>query len=213
MASSSSNSLAKILSALLVLVLVSIAGVFYYQKNTNSNNLSTLVQADYPAPTVTPKTENQVQQVEVKSIYGDKKLIMRTTNISQNFNTYSFFVSDSSGNNEKLIFTKTVQIPGTMSIPANSWSPDNNYVFIQESDNGITDFLVFKASGELFYNNEQFLDIISLFAIKKSNYYITDVTGWDSPILIHVKTAIDQSTKGPAFWFDVTSRSFIQLWR
>ena len=99
-----------------------------------------------------------------------------------------------------------------MSISPNSWSPDKKYVFLQENRSGsIYDVLVFKTSGEPFLVTEQYVSVAPLFTNRKTEYYLTDVTGWDSPTLLHMVTAVDASKKGPPYWFDVTSQSFIQL--
>ena len=97
-----------------------------------------------------------------------------------------------------------------MMLPANSWSPDNKYVFVQKKENGIIDSFVLKASGEPFVKTEQYLDVRALFEQHKTKYTLKDATGWDAPELLHI-TTVNGSEKGPSYWFEIPSKAFLQL--
>ena len=168
-----------------------------YQKKTN---VSDIIINPLPLATPTP-----VKPIEVHSIEGSLKLIMQEKTLPEGINTYTFFVADITGENQRLLFTKTASGSGTMTIPANSWSPDNKYVFLRESENGSIHVLVFKASGQAFADGQKYLDVIDLFAKRLTTEFITDVTGWDAPALLHVKAS------SFSYWFDIDSRSFLQL--
>src|SRR5581483_5285547 len=80
---------------------------------------------------------------------GTRKLLMKTITSKNGAVTYIFTTTDWDGNNVAQIYTTTVpgsQIPTEgMTIPFNTWSPDNKYVFLQKN-NG--DALVFDATGQ-----------------------------------------------------------------
>jgi hypothetical protein len=116
---------------------------------------------------------------------------------------YTFLVTDKDSGIQKGVFTKTEAPGATLSIPANTFSPDDKYVFLKETSTTSTDFFVITSSGTL--------DISGPFAAKYQNYVITDVTGWAAPTLVVINTNKVDGTLGPSFWFDVSSKSFIQL--
>lgn len=184
-------------------MILAIAGVLFlanYEKLTSLNQPNpALINPIAPTPAV--------QNTEVHSPDGEMNLIMQAQKQSDGSIAYSFFTSDISGKNKKIIFEKTVGIGASMMIPHNSWSPDNKYVFLRENKSDSFDLLVFKASGENFSNGENYISIMPLFAESKIKHTMKDITGWDSPTLLHVITS------GPSYWFDVTTRSFLQLAR
>jgi len=121
---------------------------------------------------------------------------------TQDNTTYSFLTTNSDGT-QKEVFTKIVPSTSTLSIPANTFSPDDKYIFLKEDDSGLVDYFVVTPSGTL--------DISSLFAAKYPNYKITDVTGWGGMTLIVVNVNNSDGSIGPSFWFNVSGKSFIQL--
>lgn len=167
-----------------------------------------------PQQTTTPAATQAValavvpKETEAKNLDASKKLIMSEEKTDEGA-TYTFFVTDENGKNRKLLFTA---IGEAMSIPRNSWAPNDTYVFIKRSEPSVT-FLVFNASGELFGTGEKYLDIAALFAGKQPELVFADATGWDGAGLVHVTSTTKAGTKGPSFWFDVASKSFLQLSR
>ena len=61
---------------------------------------------------------------------------------------YSFYTSDGSGINEQFIFDKTLDKTRYMTIPFNTWSPDNKYLFILHNIGDLHEALVFRADGQ-----------------------------------------------------------------
>ncbi len=122
--------------------------------------------------------------------------------------THTLFIADGDGGNRRVLFSKT---GGAISLPANSWAPDNAYVFIKQSE-PTTTFLALKASGEPFASGEQYLDVAALFATKQPQLLFKEATGWDGIGLMHVTSTTTQGAKGPSFWFDVASKSFLHLY-
>ncbi len=148
-----------------------------------------------------------IQNSEVRSLEGDKKLQMSAKENLDGTIKYSFSIPDSSGKN-LVLFVKTVGKGASMALPQNSWSPNSKYVFIEDRNVGFIDYLVFKTNGEPFLNGEKYLNVTTLFNAKVKDYNLKVITGWDDPLLLRVLTV-----KGPPFWFEIPSQSFIQLAR
>ncbi len=154
----------------------------------------------------TPPLTDQPLSDEVHCGDGSMTLIRKIEFQSGQPQTYSFRVASLTGQdrNERQIFSMTAEAGKELSIHLNSWSPDNKYVFLQEKDQaGNLNYLVFKASGEPFANNELFLDVGAFFKQKLPKYSLREATGWASPIFVNIAT-----NEGPAYWFDVQSLAF-----
>ncbi len=150
---------------------------------------------------------------QVHSSDGKMNLVMHTIN-QNGIQNLTFTVSDIKGNNPKVIFNRSVKLPESMMIPPNTWSPDNKNLFLEEkSAQGERNFFVFKATGEKFTQDDAYLDVGTLFTAKKPEYALYDATGWASETLLIILTRDGNGQKGPSYWFDITSRSFIQLAR
>lgn len=154
-------------------------------------------------PTPKPTTTG-----EASSIEGTKKLTMKTQVQADGLVTYSFLVFD--GEKEFVLFTKDAKL-NTFVIPENSWSPDSMYLFLIDTVSVPKQVLIFKASGEHFGDEEAYLNVTELFVKSKPQHILDIATGWDSRGLLHFRTKNQNGTKGPSYWFDVDSKSFIQL--
>lgn len=144
---------------------------------------------------------------------GTMQLIMHPETQNDGSTIYTFFTADISGENKKLIFTKTEPKDVTMAIHHNSFSPDNKLVIIEEHTGNQTSYLVLKASGEPFANGNQYLAIDALYKEKGIKYNFSSVTGWAGPTLAIVTTTKEDGSRGPSFWFVTDSRAFLQLIR
>lgn len=142
---------------------------------------------------------------------GTKKLIMKKTENQDKSMTYDFSTADEDGANEKLIYTKVFDSSGNMTIPFNTWSPDNQYFFIQEGVGGNKSIFVFKANGDQFAEGEIYLDAADLFKNRDTGNNFDEATGWASETLIIINTEKPDGTKGPSYWFEVPSKAIIQL--
>lgn len=186
-----------------LIIILAFGGVLFltnYEKLTSSNQPNpVLIKPIAPTPTV--------QNTEVHSSDGEMNLIMQAQKQNDGSTTYSFFASDIAGSNKKLVVEKTAGEGVSMEIPHNSWSPDNKYVFLKENKPDSFDFFVFNASAENFSSTEKYIDVMPLFIESKIKYEMEDITGWDSPTLLHVKTS------GLSYWFDITTKRFLQLAR
>jgi hypothetical protein len=154
-----------------------------------------LYSTPIPIPTVASVLN---ESTTVYSPDGTSKLVMKKQ-ISDSLVDYSFFTS-------QLIFQKTESRSQSLSIPYNTWSPDNKYVFLKEATLSFSNYFVFSADG-----SSQSVDVKSLFNQKVPDYVMTEVTGWAAPYLLIVNTKTKQGEQGPSFWLDISTQSFIQL--
>lgn len=160
-----------------------------------------------PVPTLVP-IQDASFKTEVHSPDGAWKVVLEKIVKSQVLAKYTIFVAEISGANEKIIFSKTLDENKAIQIPENSWSPDNKYLLLKENDSGKLSFFVLKATGETFTDGKEYIDVVSLFDSKKYGYNLSDITGWDSDILLHIFTVSENGTRGPSFWFDVEGKYF-----
>lgn len=166
------------------------------ENNTTQNIITPTV-----IPTISVETTSQI------SPDGTKKLSMKATNNPDGTHSYVFTTADGSGSNEQQIYSTKLNKPETMNIPFNTWSPDNQYVFIQK--NG--DALVFKATGEPITTDQTYLDVQDIFNQQNRKDTYKEVTGWASQTLLIVNTVNPDNTKGSSYWFEVPSKAIIQL--
>lgn len=186
---------------------VSLFFVAYRNNNfrTQFNIVSSIPSA--PAEAVTPEITVSSQI----SPDGTKKVIMKTTQNTDNTKTYELLTSDENGANEQYIFTKILNSSDSMTIPFNTWSPDDKYFFIQGNIGGSKKVLVFSAVGIPFSENEPYFEAVSLFAQKNTGNNFDEATGWASETLIILNTKKPDGSKGFSYWFEVPSKAIIQL--
>jgi hypothetical protein len=142
---------------------------------------------------------------------GTKKVIMKTTENSDNTITYDFSTADENSVNEQPVFSKVLVSSESIAIPFNTWSPDNKYFFMQENSAGNKNVLVFKGSGDQFADTQKYLDATDSFNQKNTGNNFGEATGWASESLIIINTTKADGKKGPSYWFEVPSKAIIQL--
>ena len=195
------------------IIIAILAVIFTRQLSSNSSSL--LSGLSFAETILSSPTPVPVQEVTYKSeVYspdGTMKVVMNKTSKNQTLANYTFTVSEVSGTNEKIIFSKTLGENQEIQIPENSWSPDNKYLFLKENDISYLSFMVFKANGESFADGSEFIDVVPLFEEKKFGYNLSDITGWDSNNLLHIFTVKENGTKGQSYWFDVGGKIFYIL--
>jgi hypothetical protein len=159
------------------------------------------------APSAIPTTAGK------RSSNDDKKLWL-TRVVGTTDATFTLAVSDNDGTNRKTIFTSTLPLSQTLTIPYNAWSPDDKLVFLEVGSVGQSpDYWVIRADGESFTDGKTYLDVGQYWIDREVPYKIRTATGWASETLLIVYTYTDTMEKGPHYWFDVPSRTFIQLYR
>lgn len=142
---------------------------------------------------------------------GAKNLTMKVMKNSDGTKTYDFLVSDGNGSDEQLVFSKTLDSSASITIPFNTWSPDNKYFFIEENLNNNKSVYVFKSMGAEFAEGESYIDVTDIFMKKDTGNNFDLATGWASETLIIINTKKQNDTKGPSYWFEVPTKAVIQL--
>lgn len=161
-----------------------------------------------PTPAATPPP---LKATSVHSPDGTMKVDMRQVSEVSGSVTYSVFTSLVGGANQHILYVATPPSGATITIPANSWSPDNAFVFIKSQTSLGMTFFVFHADGSVFGDTTKYIDVGVLFKDQLPDLVLTDVTGWDSQNLLHVFTSAKDGTRGSSYWFDVDSSTFIEL--
>ncbi|MBI5449044.1 hypothetical protein HY948_01880 [Candidatus Gottesmanbacteria bacterium] len=157
---------------------------------------------------------------EVHAPDGSATLILRAVKNTDGTTTYVFTASGLTGTKflpmgtSRKIFIKTVGPLASMMIPANTWSPENRYVFLEEKDGtGAKRYYVIQTNGEPFAAEKEYLEVTEPFAAKKTGFMFREATGWASPTLLIITTDKDAQTRGPSYWFEIPSGAFLQLAR
>lgn len=167
---------------------------------------------------VMPKIEEATAPAETKKIDqpadeawlspdGKKTIVMKAIKNPELTTTYSFSITNSATESGQLLYSKTVDSETTMSIPFNTWSPGNQYVYIQEHTATQTLSYVFRANGTLFGDGQAYLEVNNIFLSKKVAFQLREVTGWAAPTLLIINTDDTDLKTGPSYWLDVASKN------
>src|SRR5581483_9774178 len=105
----------------------------------------------------------------------------------------------------------TLPTGDSLIVPYNTWSPGNNYFFIQENSNDGTQVMVFNGSGKPFTNGSEFLDLTGVFAKDVSTSAFGSATGWAADNLIIIESKNTTGANGTSYWFGVPDEGVIPL--
>lgn len=156
-------------------------------------------------------TTSAILVTDIDSPDGKKTLTVKKQQQKDLSTTYSYATSSKSEAQKQQIFTKTEPLSQTLSVPYNTWAPDDAYFFLKESMSTSHNYFVFNASGSLFPNNAKYINVQEVFSQKLPHYTIEDVTGWAAPDLLIVNTKTEDGKQGPSFWFVISTQAFLQL--
>lgn len=123
----------------------------------------------------------------------------------------TFFVTSTEEGEKTVIYETESNIGDLITVPENTFSPTNKYVFLTYQESGKSRYIVLQTDGEDIKKNSETVDFTTLFEAKYPNFVITDVTGWGGYGLIVVNTDTPKGKTGPSWWFDVAGSSFIRL--
>jgi hypothetical protein len=138
-------------------------------------------------------------------ISADGKVNLQLTKTPQDTDSNWELTSRLTDQPAQTIWTATLSAATIVSLPFNTVSPDNKYLFLKQADAGQTAYLVMKTDGQAP------VDFFPLFTEQFPEYRIKEATGWGGINLIVFNTLAEKDTPGPSFWFEVPSRSFIRL--
>lgn len=201
---------------LISLAFLSVLLIFQFHQPKKSNTMTfaveTIANTIHPSPTPQITQAPFIPKITTSSVTsadGKMKLIMNAITNKNNTTTYNFFLNDAEKNN--LFFSEIASSSTALILPFNSWSPDNGYFYIEETNPSVIHAFVFKASGQSFSNGQQYVDMIPLYNQKVTTYKLKEVTGWASDTLLIINTTAENNIQGQSYWFDVPSESFIEL--
>ena len=193
---------------ILFLAVLSLGFTTFQSYKTDTFVFAKIPENITPIPTVV--VPGPIKKDDMDSPDGTMTLSMESQQTDREIK-YSFFTSVKSESDRQLIFEKEIDVPKNLSIPYNTWSPDNKFLFLKQTSPFQIDYFVFFADGKDFSEGSHYLEIQDLFEQKVKDFVIEDVTGWSSPNLLLVNTKEIEGDKKASFWFDVYSKSFIRL--
>lgn len=200
------------LSIVFVLAIVGGVGGYFLLNNKNDSEVDNTSRIEEMAQITETSEAEAPSIIEVSSPDGKMSLIIEGE-IENDGTIYSFFISETSNKERKLIFQKNLINSSTFEVSQNAWSPDNRYFFVKENGVGYLDYYIFRFDGEMIGSGQQYIDIGSGFNARETGFVLTDVIGWASNSLLYILTENDNGERGPTFWFEVPSSSIIRLAR
>lgn len=203
------------MDTIFLLGISAIAGVVFAISSNHKPNISysfsVPVVQDYqnPISTLSPipltKTSSQI------SPDGTRIIKLTATTNKDTSVTYTFITSDSTNQNQQSIYATTLPNTESISIPFNTWSPDDKYVFIEHNMTNGSEALVMKADGKPIAEGEQYFNVTTLFTAKNTRDVYQETTGWASETLLIINTTGQDGSKSSSYWFEVPSKAIIQL--
>lgn len=186
------------------IVIAVVASLFLIEAQRTYSYNKTIAEIPSVDISITPSPTSTLSISEMISPEGSKLLTLKAVETSTAVsNTVS--ITEQHTDTPAIIEIKA-EVDEKLQIPFNTWSPNTLYFFLK----GEHEYYVFQSSRELFPSGDQYVTINSLFEQNAGNYTITEVTGWADNTLLVVNTHSDSKEK-VSYWFDVPSRSFIQL--
>lgn len=196
-----------------VAVAALIGSFFVFRNNQNFFKKYAITPfLDNSIPKIISPIINPITKMESSSQLspdGKKTIVMEKKHDPDGKFNYTFYVKEANAGFETKLYSTDVDTTVKFALPFNTWSPDNKYLFILKNQ---TDALVFKASGEPIAPNQLFLEVDKSFKEKGHTDKIMAITGWASETLIIVNTAKDDGTFKSSWWFEVPSKTILQLY-
>lgn len=170
---------------------------------------STPISESFAAGTTTQLTETQTNE-EVLSPNG--KMTLTAKNVRKaDITTQTFITSTEADKNPVQIYSADSGSDRVISIPFNTFSPDNKHIFLKVGTSEKPKYLVLRTDGKNIKGEEKTVEITGLFYEKYPEFKITDVTGWGDIGLVVVNSDYLDGKTGPSFWFDLSNFGFIRL--
>lgn len=201
------------LEALSIIVISACLGIIlamYFYNKPKTFSLPVIDMQLNPTPTVAPLP--QVETSSQISPDGTKKVMM-TVSFKSDSTTKDYVVktANSDGTNQQQIYAATLPVSESLTLPFNSWSPDDKYFFIQHMTQSGSEASIFRADGASMTSTDQSFNAKELFVARSTSYTYQEITGWASESLLIINTTQADGTKGPSYWLEVPSKAIIQL--
>ena len=152
-----------------------------------------------------------VGTTEATNSEGNLKLVGVSRKVAEGQTSYEFKIVDAQKKTETPIY-RTVADPGSeMEIPRNSWSPDYKQVFVKTNSPEGENYYVFRVNGENYSDGKKYLAVGDYWREAKMKSKIRAITGWAGNDLLMVYTLNEDGLEGPAYWFETSTRKFMQV--
>ena len=201
------------LDALLFIIVGAFVGLFlvaYVKQQPVQFHSSADFSFSGAQPTITPTPtvafEPSTTTTSQISPDGTHKVVLKTIN-NQDL-TKTFEVSADDG---PVIYTKTLGSNESLTLPFNSWEPENRFFYIQEKLTDGPKVLVFKSDGSTFGDGQPYLDLTDAYAKYGSSYTYDAATGWAGYNLIVINTKAEDGSQGSSYWYELPYGSLLPL--
>ena len=193
------------ITSLALLGILSVVIVLVLSSRTQSSELTVS-----KPPQALAQSEKETPDTEVTSPDGKWKAVLKEDEIESG-KSYKLFIKNLEDETQKQVFFETLPKSASLVVPPNTFSSDNKFVFLVETDGSSKTYLVLRSSGDDLLQDMKVVEVSSLFYAKYTDFVITDVTGWAGPTLLIVNTDKAEGGIGPSFWFDLSNHSFTRL--
>lgn len=157
----------------LSMVVIGAAGVLALRSpKTSAPDLPVKAAAILPTPTPTPPSVKSFTAPDGKMILREKEEVT-TGGIKK---TFSILTKGESAPLE--IYSKVVSESSFLTVPYNTFSPDDKYIFLKEIATRGTNYYIFSTSAKSLTQDSGPLEVSKLFYDKYTDFKITDMTGW-----------------------------------
>lgn len=196
-----------------ILLVAAILGMTFALSTHRPNNhvafsVPDLQNKQAPSDTIAPIQDSSFSQI---SPDGTQKVTILVHAGENNTKTYTIITSQENGSDTHTLFTIALPDSESITIPFNTWSPDNHYVFIEHNTPNNTQAWIFQANGQPLSQETSYLNANALFDGRNTGDTYQEATGWSSETLLIINTTTLDGKKGPSYWFDVPSKSIIPL--
>lgn len=159
-----------------------------------------------------PETSS-IKETKVVVISPDGKytLTMDTKEVGSDNIEQKFYISSDTMVEIVELNTDDLLKGGIITIPFNTFSPDNKFIFLMQTVSEKAEYFVLRTDGEKILGDKYAFRLIEPFNKRYPDLKVTDVTGWGGLNLIVVNTDQIEGGTGPSFWFDLSNFSFIRL--
>lgn len=204
------------LEIFIFLCLAAAMGFIFAFYNFNKSNQPTSIELPVvnsfqyisPTPTVTVAPKPQISSQI--SPDGEEKITLTVTKNNDLSKTYTFVTSKADDTDPHTVYTATYN-NDSMSIPFNTWSPDNKYVFINLNKSENSDAIVMRADGDPITSTEATISAALTFKARNIPNLYEETTGWASDILLIVNTKKPDTGEKRSYWLEIPSKAIIPL--
>lgn len=201
---------------ILVTVIISIICIVLIVYNRHQINILSLapiqpttVALPSSPPTPMPTPVPRISKIIASQINPDNSYILKLKMIpEQNLTAFTLLYAKASDSTGTQLYASIPMLDTNWSIPFNTWSPDNKYIFIQEDKAKTRDYIIFPVASA---DPIEPIRLSRLFYNQYPDHVLREVTGWAGASLLILNTQTKNGETGPSFWFHPATKAFTQL--